>query len=111
MYLLLNLQKNKILIIVDREDQDPEGKQEFHCVKYYVDVDADNEEIHIEAVDDIRIVNNVNDSKNRQLTSRDGERCRFRECNNDERSNFEKYVKPTLDAAVPLVSAGISALA
>jgi len=101
--------KNKLLIIVDREDQDPEGKQEFHCIKYEVDVDADNEEIHIGAVDDIKIVNNVSNLKNRQLTSKDGERCRFRECNNDERSTFEKYVKPTLDAAVPLVSAGIEA--
>ena len=97
-------------MIVDREDQDPEGKQEFHCIKYHVNIDADDEEIHIKAVDDVRIVNNVDNLKNRQLTSRDGERCRFRECNNDERSNFEKYVKPTLDTAMPLVATGISAL-
>ena len=61
-------------------------------------------------MDDIRIVSNVDNLEKRQLTSRDGDRCRFRECNNDERSNFEKYVKPTLDTAIPLVSTGISAL-
>ena len=97
-------------MIVDREDQDPEGKQEFHCMKYHVNIDVDDERIHIKAMDDIRIVNNVDNLEKRKLTSRDGERCRFRECNNDERSNFEKYVKPTLDTAMPLVATGISAL-
>ena len=79
-------------------------------MKYHVNIDVDDERIHIKAMDDIRIVNNVDNLEKRKLTSRDGERCRFRECNNDERSNFEKYVKPTLDTAIPLVSTGISAL-
>ena len=61
-------------------------------------------------MDDIRIVNNVDNLEKRKLTSTDGERCRFRECNNDERSNFEKYVRPILDTAMPLVATGISAL-